>query len=526
MTGRGLGIAWPAMYSWARFSKLVVVAIMCLACDAGHTDSDGPSVTRGALVTMDPILVWEFGVWPHVIHPSVVIDQQPKLEVPAGGSHVIGVDAPGVAKGWSVAYTGDHTVTPGLEVTALRLVDHQRFELTVTNQSTQPIVLHGQYTFNIKLVSNDKFQQTFAVSDELDPGVMLVGVDGHERNGTVFRTDNYGHDWHPVLAIKDNNVRFIEAITKQHLLLGTADDAQIYESHDGGDTWQKSAHLKGCTSDSTDCRVAWAGDHLDNATQPLTLIGTANRGRIMRRLDLGDAWDDLGTPFPAYKYVTTINYLRGTRASSCWVASFSHDALGPVDARVARSCDSGQDWTPGRFRYPDRQNPGQWLESTVIDDQPLVMSSTRLENGVLMVGTGGRAYDLNGNGRHDSGEPAEPAEIWRSGDEGKTWYRVFRAQGHADRVLRNFTLLGDGRVYAILQPSGNLLVSTDRGMSWTLDRDVTQHPNGPIGLSHFYSGSQEYRLILGTGCNWGTNHQECPNLSSVPRLYSIWVGSR
>jgi hypothetical protein len=271
------------------------------------------------------------------------------------------------------------------------------------------------------------------VIDPADPDTMLVATDG----SGVHRSVDGGETWQLGVggtgALAARSLRFAPGSSAE-LFLGTSSLA-VFRSADGGDTFGQSAEgisELGLTSiranplDPDEIAVSFEGQ---------------NDGGVLSSTDGGASWTLESAPPTRYSAV----------------------GFGPDGALYALSSGPSSVAPEGLYR---RGSDGSW--------QPLGPDQgTLFESDLDTIGFSADDPDLILLGGADFGVAGNEATIWRSGDRGGSWSKVYEA-GELDVVTDVEIVAGGTGQQAVAVWSdfsgenvGGALRSTDSGQSWT-----------------------------------------------------------
>jgi len=254
-----------------------------------------------------------------------------------------------------------------------------------------------------------------------------------------------------------------------NLLAGTYNTGHILRSLDQGDTWIDL----GQQASQTAIRSII---HINNG---ICLACSQSNGKILRSTDYGANWSDLGQQYSQ----TSIVPLCHTENGICLVGT----ATGGL---ILRSTDYGQNWT----------NLGQQGSATWIT------ALCYVENGICLAGT----YTL-GIGK-----------ILRSTDYGATWSDLGQ-QGSEDGIY-SIIYLGNGICLAGSYGSAHVFKSEDYGLTWDeIDPGASETGIGTLcfikdGIC--LAGTQNTGKIL-RSIDYGDTWEDLGQLGSETRIYEI-----
>jgi photosystem II stability/assembly factor-like uncharacterized protein len=224
--------------------------------------------------------------------------------------------------------------------------------------------------------------------------------------------------------------------TNDLLFAGTGLDGQIWKSADGGETWT----LKKDFSNDPDAETQVQSITHDYLNDVLIATSGTNDALIYRSTDKGETWavaKDLSAESPAQ--ITASASAFDPSRDRLFVASGN-------DAQVWTSDDQGVTWTK-RLDASDSYSSTRWARSLVYDSK----------NDVMVFGT------------------ANIGQIWTSVDGGINWVMKKQLDQEGDPQTQIWSLAYDpqhGVIYAGTENDSQIWISTDGGNTWSMDTDL------------------------------------------------------
>lgn len=309
----------------------------------------------------------------------------------------------------------------------------------------------------------------------------LVLATGQDKK--LYRTENGGVDWHPVLE-KNAKVTAIAFVAEREDLLFSGDEVgNIYLSEDRGKVWQSIFNID---NEGGIGAIAVSPDFSEDQT---LFVGTA-RGSIFRSIDGGKSFAQIESSF-SHPAITSLTIAPQDRPNLSLFAVTEYDG-------VFYSDNNGTNWqkyTNGLTDDPQAYELNRpyfselQISPTFTNDRTLFLAGY---NGLFKSTDGGRKWqeiktlsaetvvglDLSPNFANDS-TMAIGTYIWGSylsGDRGKSWQAVNQGLEEVQRI-KNRT--GISRIFEIVFSPNyasddtilastwyGLFKSTDRGKNW------------------------------------------------------------
>jgi len=254
-------------------------------------------------------------------------------------------------------------------------------------------------------------------------GWLMAGIEG----AGVFRNVAAGGSWEPMVGLSANTqeVIFSPQFMQNGLLLAI-DGGALLRSVDHGDSWAVVLSAISCP-----LSVSFAADGVGGGS-----VYATRCDRLVRSADQGINW----SPVPPAGARPDLGYLQNLRANPFDPTGQRLHASGSSQGLPLRSDDGGQSWEPA---YDPQQAP--FVMGTL-------WGGVRVDaDGAWYVTGRGHMYDPN-------------TWLWRSVDQGGTWYPAAGARGLVDLVV-----LPDGSLWAGTTDG----VFADQGTGWHL-----VHPGG------------------------------------------------
>ena len=367
-------------------------------------------------------------------------------------------------------------------------------------------------------ISSSQWQQTsgpqgasvlqIAVDPEM-PDIVYAGL----TEGGIYRSDDGGETWTPVLVKYDSYIRSIvatpeavfaashsiglqrsddhgltwqevvidpedRAVTVSHsphadLLLASTHHRQVFASHDNGQTWRN------VTGDITEDEIS----SVVAAGPQEYWLGHSNRlnGGLYHTTDGGQHWEKATLPQPPDTDVFSV-MVANDDPQTLYVSlgNVHNEPRPPEHDYLWKTHDGGNTWQP--IRYPFDPDSGWWWFIEQSPDSAIYLSSAQ--------------------------------QIWRSTDQGVTWQKVDFDE------LRAGVGTGDIKDMAVHPADPDILYipllngvarSTDRGKTWSLHNEgmiltrislLTTHPAYPSVVYAASAGGEGTFRSDDYGENW------------------------
>ena len=191
--------------------------------------------------------------------------------------------------------------------------------------------------------------------DPHDPNVAYVGM---ECSRGIFRTEDGGATWVFIAGGPESSDRVTRwDIGHYTMRLATSPDSTLYltgrfgitKSVDRGDTWEPMLvrrHFHGVRAAPGDSRVVFTGT---SPSQDPTETAEYPGAHILRSLDGGDTWEEVGAGFPSGAHTSIHDFaFDPANLNIVYVTTSSHEIGLPrtqTTVGIYKSIDGGQTWT-------------------------------------------------------------------------------------------------------------------------------------------------------------------------------------
>jgi uncharacterized protein (TIGR03437 family) len=268
----------------------------------------------------------------------------------------------------------------------------------------------------------------------VDVSIRGRGAPGQQAN-YFYRSVDGGTTWLEIKVPQTPDLLAVDPASSNIVYFGAGG---LFRSTDSGVTWSATSVTTTLTSISTD------------AHRSGVVYVTTTDGKIYRSNDFGATWTSLASSLPpGFNRLLSVapdpnnsSVMWGTGEGSC-VASNNI----PFDCGLVQSSDGGKTWQA-------ISSVKGWFKNVVVDSR----------NGNIYAG-----------GQDNSVLVATQALAVKSTDGGKTWAKIttgmskYSVEIHLDPETATTLYAVQANLIADLGPGGCVYVSTDSGVSWTLN---------------------------------------------------------